>query len=615
MIIITEARSILTIRRLCLIFGFFFFAFSVSPTSAAKTEAVSITGSEGGVSVFPRISYFEDPEYRLTVYEAAALEEEGQFKVVESGYSGIGYPRSSIWMAFKLHNPTDEEHTLYLEYLNHIPEDIWLFQRDESSLEEFDEVFSSIREEGAKRPLNQLRPVFETTLKPGETRQYFVKTVDKTGQAVYVDFLIWNPKELESTKTLEIVFYSTAFGIFLIIMLLSLILFISLRQSSFLYYSGYIFFSILVWGKTSGLIPNITNSTSLIEHFWIYSGLMVAFAMMFGRAFLQTKKYLPKLDILLRLNVLVGLSQIPLFYLGMYSLSIDFLKVSMLGFPLLIFSGLLRWRQGNSLALIFSGAWLLYTYAVFSYPFRDNGFLVQDITALHIPIIAAIVETTLLFITLTLQARQTHKANEKIKQDYLLLVQNHAAELGKQVEEKTRQLVSEKQRAEKEARTDALTNIANRRSFIQSGKHIISQSQQGNTLCGMIQMDADFFKSVNDRYGHAAGDEALRSMAQSICESIGSNDVAARMGGEEFAIITPCTDLKTLLLVAERIRKKIETSVIIHDEQTFQITCSFGCALYQTNDDLDSLLQRADKALYVAKKTGRNCVKIEGYEC
>ena len=120
----------MTIRRLCLIFGFLIFALSVSPTFAAKIESVSITGSESGVSVFPRISYFEDPEYRLSVYEAAALEEEGQFKVVESGYSGIGYPRSSIWMAFKLHNPTDEEHTLYLEYLNHIPEDIWLFQRD-----------------------------------------------------------------------------------------------------------------------------------------------------------------------------------------------------------------------------------------------------------------------------------------------------------------------------------------------------------------------------------------------------------------------------------------------------------------------------------------------------
>ena len=600
--------------RLCLIFGLFICAFSVSPTSAADTEAVSITGSESGVSIFPQISYFEDPEYWLTVDEAAALEEDGRFKVVASGYSGIGYPTSSIWMAFKLHNSTDKEQTLYLEYLNHIPEDIWLFQRDESSQGEFDEDFSSIREAGARRPVNQLRPVFKTTLKPGETRQYFAKTADKTGQAVYVDFLIWSPGELEITKTLELVLYSAAFGILLTIMLLSLSLFLSLRRSSFLYYSGYIFFSILVWGKTSGLIPNLMTSTSLIQYFWVYSGLMVAFAMMFGRTFLNTKKYLPKLDTLLKLNDLVRLSQIPLFYLGMHSLSIDFLKISMLGFPLLIFAGLLRWRQGNPLALIFSGAWLLYTYAVSSYPFRDNGLLVQDITALHIPIVAAIIETTLLFITLTLQTRQIQKANEKTKQDYLLLLTNHAAELEKQVEEKTRQLVSEKQRAEKEARTDVLTNIANRRSFIRTGKQMISQSKQASTACGMIQLDADFFKSVNDRYGHASGDEALRTIAQSISENIRANDVAARMGGEEFAIITPCTDLKNLILVAERIRKKIEATTITHEEQTFQITCSFGCALYQPNDDLDSLLERADKALYAAKKAGRNCVKAEEYE-
>lgn len=580
----------------------------------AETEAISITGSESGVSVFPQISYYEDPEYRLTVDEAAALEKEGRFNVVASSYSGIGYPASSIWMTFKLHNSTDKEQTLYLEYLNHIPEDIWFFQRNVSSKDEFDEDFSSLREAGAKRPVNQLRPVFKTTLQPSETRQYFAKTADKTGQAVYVDFLIWNPRELETTKTLELVSYGAAFGALLIIMLLSISLFISLRRLSFLYYSGYIFFSILVWGKTSGLIPNLTTSTSLIQYFWIYSGLMVAFAMMFGRAFLHTKKHLPKLDTLLRLNVLVGLSQIPLFYLGMHSLSIDFLKVSMLGFPLLIFAGLLRWRQGNPLALIFSGAWLLYTYAISSYPFRDTGLIVQDITALHIPIVAAITEITLLFITLTIQARQIQKANDKTKQDYLFLVKNHAEELEKQVKEKTRQLLSEKQRAEKEARTDTLTNIANRRSFIHNGKQIIAQSKQSGTPCAMIQLDADFFKSINDRYGHASGDEALRTIAQSISESIRPSDFAARIGGEEFAIITPCTDLENLILVAERIRKKVEASTITHEEQTFQITCSFGCAIYQPNDDLDSLLHRADKALYAAKKAGRNCVKVEGYE-
>ncbi len=572
--------------------------------------AVNITGSESGVSLFPHVSYLVDPEYQLTVDEAAVLEKKGRFKVVESGSSGIGYPAGAVWIAFKLHNTSLERQILHLEYLNHTPENIWLYQRDVSSSSGFHEDFSSIREKGINRPVNQLRPVFQTILEPGETRQYFGKTADKIGQAVYVDFLIWNPRELEANKHLELIFYGMAFGIFLIIMLLSFSLFISLRRSSFLYYSLYIFFSILVWGKTSGLIPNLITSTNLTQYFWVYSGLMITFAMMFGRAFLETKKHLPKLDILLRLNVFMGLSQLPLLFLQMETLSIDFLKISMIGFPLLIVAGFLRWRQGNPLALIFSGAWLLYTYAVTSYPFRDNGLLVQDIAALHIPIVAAIIEITLLFITLTLQVRQIYKSNEQTERNYLALVENQAAELEKQVNEKTQQLESEKQRAEKEARTDALTNIANRRSFICTGKQIISESEQTNVPCGMIQLDADFFKSVNDRYGHAGGDAALQAIAESIIGTIQPEDFAARIGGEEFAIISPHTSLNELSQLADSIRKKIEAITITHNGRDFQITCSFGCALYQTNDDLDSLLQRADRALYEAKTSGRNCVKV-----
>lgn len=604
----------MSIKRLFLMMTLLICTLLASLTNAATPPAVNITGSEKGVSVFPQVSYFEDLEFRLTVDEVAALEAAGHFNLVPSGASGIGYPAGAVWIAFRLHNTSSEKQTLYLEYLNHTPENIWLYQRDAFSSSGFSEAFSSIRDRGVNRPVNQLRPVFQTTLEPGETRQYFGKTADKIGQAVYVDFLIWDPRELEATKHLELVFYGAAFGIFLIIMLLSFSLFISLRRSSFLYYSLYIFFSILVWGKTSGLIPNLVTSTNLTQYFWVYSGLMITFAMLFGRAFLETKKYLPKLDVLLRVNVLMGLFQLPLLFIQMETLSIDFLKISMIGFPLLIVAGVLRWRQGNPLALIFSGAWLLYTYAVTSYPFRDNGLLVQDLAALHIPIVAAIFEITLLFITLTLQVRQIQKSNEATEKNYLQLVKNQASELERQVKEKTQQLESEKLRAEKEARTDTLTNIANRRSFISSGKQIIAQSEKTDIPCGIIQLDADFFKSVNDCYGHAGGDAALQAIARSITGTIQPEDVAARIGGEEFAIISPYTGLNELSQLADRIRKKIEAITITHNGQDFQITCSFGCALYQTNDDLDSLLQRADRALYEAKTAGRNCVKVIEYE-
>ena len=131
-------------------------------------------------------------------------------------------------------------------------------------------------------------------------------------------------------------------------------------------------------------------------------------------------------------------------------------------------------------------------------------------------------------------------------------------------------------------------------------------------------IDIDFFKKVNDTYGHASGDEVLRTAASVIKAQLRESDIPARYGGEEFAVLLPFTKLEEAKMVAERLRKAVENKKIdiskINTEspqKNISVTISLGVAEYNNGDSEDILLQNADKALYKAKESGRN--RVEEY--
>ncbi|MDQ6993060.1 MAG: GGDEF domain-containing protein [Mariprofundus sp.] len=158
--------------------------------------------------------------------------------------------------------------------------------------------------------------------------------------------------------------------------------------------------------------------------------------------------------------------------------------------------------------------------------------------------------------------------------------------------------------AESEARNDPLTGLANRRYLAE-----FLDALDSSDFCFVI-CDIDFFKKVNDTYGHDAGDAILRQLAKILKESIRSTDLAARVGGEEFCIIFPATDTQTCVRLAEALRQ----AVSIHPFQTemgnIATTISIGLAQHKDNLTHAETFKAADKALYLAKKNGRNQVKI-----
>lgn len=155
------------------------------------------------------------------------------------------------------------------------------------------------------------------------------------------------------------------------------------------------------------------------------------------------------------------------------------------------------------------------------------------------------------------------------------------------------------------ASLDPLTNTLNKRSLNSQISQIIVENQRYSEKSTLMILDLDFFKRINDTYGHNVGDQALIKFTELLKTSIRNLDTIYRFGGEEFVVISKKTNLENALKLADRIRKTIEEKLII--EQTL-LTVSIGVAELTKKDDSSSWLNKADQALYKAKKSGRNTV-------
>jgi diguanylate cyclase (GGDEF)-like protein len=169
--------------------------------------------------------------------------------------------------------------------------------------------------------------------------------------------------------------------------------------------------------------------------------------------------------------------------------------------------------------------------------------------------------------------------------------------------------VSEQRQLEAELRrlagTDALTGLPNRRSFMDAARH--AAARQAEPLA-LLMLDLDHFKAINDRFGHAVGDRALQVTAERCRQVLRDGDVIARIGGEEFAVLLPATGIDGARLVADRLHGVIRRTPFSLGPLAIEVRASVGGALAPADAGIDALLDRADRALYVAKSTGRDRV-------
>lgn len=189
------------------------------------------------------------------------------------------------------------------------------------------------------------------------------------------------------------------------------------------------------------------------------------------------------------------------------------------------------------------------------------------------------------------------------------LIRIHVKEAGT-LRAMTETLSARSETLEHAALTDALTGMQNRRYFDDALREYLQEFRRIEKPVGLMILDLDHFKAVNDTHGHDVGDEVLRQVAQCLREFTRYHDVAARLGGEEFAVVAPNMDEELLMKLAERIRKAIASLTVMSGNVRLKVTTSVGLAVWDRKESATDFFRRADRMLYQAKRMGRNRVCV-----
>lgn len=187
---------------------------------------------------------------------------------------------------------------------------------------------------------------------------------------------------------------------------------------------------------------------------------------------------------------------------------------------------------------------------------------------------------------------------------------------GERIVKNHKRLVYLNEQLEKMADTDGLTRLKNRRYFISNAQKELNRARRYNHTLAVMMIDIDYFKKVNDTYGHLTGDVILKQLGRILTRYARESDIISRYGGEEFVILIPETNPKKAYHAAEKLRKVIEKTNFKIDKDIIPVTVSIGVALKTPSNSysLEKLIDKADKALYQAKNTGRNKCVIEEWQ-
>jgi diguanylate cyclase (GGDEF)-like protein len=405
----------------------------------------------------------------------------------------------------------------------------------------------------------------------------------KTCDPFIVPLSVVDHKTFAADEVTEAIHITFVYGFIAAMMLYNLFLFLSIKARYHAYYVLYLSFFVLMNMSYNGLtfkwffphdpvIQNWAQSTTIF--LFLISGLM------FAQSFLNLKHYFPRLD--------QATSWLILFFIAT-----------------MVISPSLGYRAHVMLAILFAVFFSVAVFVIAMVSLMGGNrsakfFLLGSVSSLIGTLI-----TSLSVMALIPYSDMGFKAV-----DYGTVID--AVLLSLALADRVRITQDEKLIAQKEANTDAMTGLENRKAYYDTSAHETQRAQRYGTPLSVLMLDIDYFKQINDTYGHIEGDKVLKCLASILQAQLRESDHAFRMGGEEFLLLLPNTHTADALVLAQRIRYEVENTHLTCGDKAIFFTVSIGVCEYQPTVDqtIESVERKADEALYRAKNGGRNQVSL-----
>jgi diguanylate cyclase (GGDEF)-like protein len=520
--------------------------------------------------------YLKEADGALTLDQAIAAYASGKFSAGHSPILNFGIGSNPVWIHFSVGNATPQPIQRRVSI-----ETAWLDQVD-VYFRHNDNTTAAYHVGDTKafqlRPIDSRYFVFDHAFESGVS-DVFVRVA--TPDPMVVPIYLMSPEQAHAKETQQDYSYGFLYGFLFALLAYNVMLYAGLRDSRYILYSLYLCMFLLMNGSYTGhgfmwVWPEYVRWEQWSNPVFIM--LYGATGLIFALSFLETRTYFPRAHkaVIAYLSVSTVLLLLAvLFDSQRYALLIAFI-FALLFTSIMLMLGVMAARSGQKPAQYFLLAAIAAMVGAALTTLSVWGFIPINIWTFRAVEIGILLDATLLALALTYQFRVGQEA---------------------------------KLRAEQLATLDPLTGINNRRAFYDKAIPIWNVTQRHNRNLSLILLDIDNFKRVNDAYGHAYGDEALKAMAGVVMKSIRDHDVAARWGGEEFILLLPETDIQEAAALAERLRSAIAGIHLSHAGAEIAVTASFGVVQRETHHNtLDVLISTADNYLYQSKEMGRNRV-------
>jgi diguanylate cyclase len=590
----------------------------VAPAAAVAGAApLEVHGFENGVAIAPHSELLEDRSGQLELSSVRARSSGWQPGPQDALV--FGFSNSTWWARWSLHNATPQPRALIVTLGNSRPDYVtWFVLRD--AARRIERSVGGDRHPFAERSVAIPELVLPLNLAPHEHVEVYVRLQSFDGMFEPMPLAIYQRAAFFETEARKNLLFGLYHGALLALALYNLLLFLATRERVFGVYVMYLL-SFLLWSFTfrgdafQFLWPNAPAFNNDI--LTVGAALSFAMAGLFGIVYLRMYETVPRWVLNLNLTLVVAnlLVLIPAFS-GRYALGAELGHFA--GLPMAISlqaTGIWLLRRGSRQARFFVVAFAVVGIGATAYILQIVNLLPTNwFTSWGVQLGSAI-EMMLLALGLA-DSMNTLKA-EKLRAERTAREAQQAlnVRLEQQVEERTQALEQANHRLHELAITDELTGAFNRRHFNALCQVALSQQSRRDPLA-FCMFDLDHFKSYNDRYGHQAGDAALKRVAQVVqAELHRSHDVLFRLGGEEFGVLFTAASPESATQFVELLRKAVVRAAIPHSgNPTGSMTASFGVGwwgpgvVYRMTPE--QMYAAADTMLYEAKESGRNCVAV-----